>query len=383
MLFQHGKSFKRISYTLPVMPAKIPLVDLQAQLASIRSEILEAVTRCVDSGRYLLGPEVERLEKRIAELCAVPYAVGASSGTDALLMSLMALDVGPGDEVVTTAYSFFATAGVVARLGATPVFADIDEHTFNIDPAQVEKVVTDRTKAIVPVHLYGQLAEMDAIVSIAQRHGLVVIEDAAQALGAKGAGRFGVMACFSFYPSKNLGAMGEAGMVVTRDDGYARALRRLRTHGAETTYVHDVVGGNFRMDAIQAAVLNVKLDYLEEWTVRRRDKARRYTELFQESGLVSSGRVALPAATRDHVHHQYVIRTNERGDWKERLADEGVASGVYYPVPLPLQPCFSSLGHGPGDFPQAERAARETLALPMFPELTDDQQRTIVSILAR
>jgi len=365
------------------MPAKIPLVDLEAQLASIRDELLDAVTRCIDSGRYLLGPEVERLEKRIAELCDVAHAVGVSSGTDALLMSLMALNVGPGDEVVTTAYSFFATAGVVARLGATPIFVDIDEHTFNIDPAHVEKVVTDRTKAIVPVHLYGQLAEMDAIVSIADRHGFVVIEDAAQALGAKGVGSFGVMACFSFYPSKNLGAMGEAGMVVTGDDGYARSLRRLRTHGAETTYLHDVVGGNFRMDAIQAAVLNVKLGYLEEWTVSRREKARRYTELFQESGLVSSGRVALPAAIRDHVHHQYVIRTNERDDWKERLADEGVASGVYYPVPLPLQPCFSSLGHGPGDFPEAERAARETLALPMFPELTDDQQCTIVSILAR
>ena len=383
MLFQHGKSFNRISYTLAAMPTKIPLVDLEAQLASIRGEILDAVTRCIDSGRYLLGPEVETLEKRIAELCGVAHAVGASSGTDALLMSLMALEVGPGDEVVTTAYSFFATAGVVARLGATPVFVDIDEHTFNLDTAQIEKAFTTRTKAIVPVDLYGQLAEMDAVVSIADRHGLVVIEDAAQALGAEGAGSFGGMNCFSFYPSKNLGAMGDAGMVVTDDDDYARSLRRLRSHGAETTYLHDVVGGNFRMDAIQAAILNVKLGYFEAWTESRRERARRYTELFQESGLVTSGRVVLPVATRPHAHHQYVIRSDERDVWKERLAAAGVASAVYYPVALPLQPCFASLGHGPGDFPEAERAARETLALPMFPELTDDQQRTIVSILAR
>jgi len=365
------------------MPTKIPLVDLGAQLASIRDELLDAVTRCVDSGQYLLGEEVERLEKRIAEVCGVPHAIGASSGTDALLMSLMALGVGRGDEVVTTAYSFFASAGAVFRLGATPVFVDIDESTFNIDPKGIENAITDRTKAIVPVHLYGQLADMDAIVSIAERHGIVLIEDAAQAIGAQGAGSFGAMACLSFYPSKNLGAMGDAGMVVTGDDGLARILRRLRNHGAETTYLHDIVGGNFRIDAIQAAVLNVKLNYLEDWTERRRARARRYTALFQESGMVSSGRVVLPEPTRDHVYHQYVIRSNERDEWKQRLADEGVASAIYYPLPLPLQPCFSALGHEPGDFPEAERAARETLALPMFPELTDDQQRTIVSILAR
>jgi len=362
---------------------KIPLVDVQAQLASIRAEILAAVTRCIDGGQYLLGPEVERLERGVAELCGVEHGVACSSGTDALLMSLMAIGVGPGDEVVTTAYSFFANGGAVHRLGARPVFVDVDASTLNIDPEGVEASITERTKAIVPVHLYGQLADMEAIASIAERHDIVLIEDAAQAIGANGAGRFGSMTTLSFYPSKNLGAMGDAGMVVTPDAGHARELRRLRNHGAETTYFHDVVGGNFRMDAIQGAILGVKLSHLADWIARRQENARRYTELFHDRGLVSSGRVELLEAKRDHVYHQYVIRIEDRDRWRKRLADEGVASAVYYPVPLPLQPCFAALGHAPGDFPVAERASRETLALPMFPELTHDQQRMVVSILAR
>ena len=365
------------------MSSKIPLIDLEAQLAPIRGEILEAITRCVDSGSYILGPEVTRFEEAMAVRCGVSHAVGSSSGTDALLMSLMALGVGPGDEVVTTAYSFFATSGVVTRLGARPVFVDIDPITFNIDPARIESAITPRAKVLVPVHLYGQIAEMDPIAAIAEQHGLAVVEDAAQAIGAEGAGSLGAIGCFSFYPTKNLSAMGEAGLVVTRDDVLARALRLLRNHGAETTYLHDVVGGNFRMDALQAAVLSVKLRYLDAWTKSRREKARRYDELFHESGLIESGRVTVPKPVRDHVYHQYVIRTDERDSWKARLADNGIASGIYYPVPLPLQPCFSHLGYGPGDFPESERASRQTLALPIFPELTEAQQERIVSILAK
>ncbi len=365
------------------MVPKIPLIDLEAQLAPIRDEILEAITRCVDSRNYILGEEVTRFEDAIATHCGVEHAVGASSGTDALLMSLMALGVGRGDEVVTTAYSFFATAGVVSRLGATPVFVDIDPSTFNIDPARIAEAITGRAKVLVPVHLFGQLAEMQTITDIADQHGLVMVEDAAQAIGAEGAGGFGAIGCFSFYPSKNLSAMGEGGMALTHDEELARALRRLRNHGAETTYLHDVVGGNFRMDAVQAAVLNVKLRYLDDWTRARRQKARRYDELFRESGLVESGRFEIPTPVRDHVYHQYVIRSEQRDAARARLAKEGIASGIYYPVPLPLQPCFSHLGYGPGDFPESERAARETLALPMFPELTEDQQQRIVSTLAR
>jgi dTDP-4-amino-4,6-dideoxygalactose transaminase len=364
------------------MESKIPLIDLEAQLAPIRDEILEAITRCVDSQHYILGEEVTAFEDAVAAYCDVEHAVGVSSGTDALLMSLMALGVGPGDEVVTTAYSFFATAGVVARLGATPVFVDIEPDTFNIDPAQIDKAITPNTKVLMPVHLYGQLADMDAMTGRAENRGIALVEDAAQAIGADGAVGRGVIGCFSFYPTKNLSAMGEAGMVVTRDADRARALRLLRNHGAATTYFHDVVGGNFRMDAVQAAVLNVKLRHLDAWNAKRRDNARRYDELFSESGLVESGRVQIPSARRDHVYHQYVIRIDERDAAQRRLADAGVASGIYYPVPLPLQPCFAHLGHGPGDFPEAERASRQTLALPIFPELSEKQQRRVVSILA-
>ena len=305
MLSHASGRFKPISCTLGgVTPWKVPLVNLEAQHEPIRAELLDALTRCLDSHSYILGESVERLEAAIARRSGAAYAVGASSGTDALLMGLMALGVGPGDEVITTAFSFFATAGVVVRVGARPVFVDIDEATYNIDPAAIESVISKATKAIIPVHLYGQCADMDPILELARRRGLRVVEDAAQAIGARArdgrqAGSLGSIAAFSFYPSKNLAAMGEAGMALTQDEGLAHTLRRLRNHGAEKTYLHEIVGGNFRMDAIQAALLNVKLRYLDSWTAGRRDRAGRYDELFLETGLVEDGRVRIPAATGD------------------------------------------------------------------------------------
>jgi dTDP-4-amino-4,6-dideoxygalactose transaminase len=370
------------------MPPKIPLVNLEAQHEPIRAELLDALTRCLDSHSYILGESVERLEVEIARRSGVGFAVGTSSATDALLMGLMALGVGRGDEVVTTAYSFFATAGAIVRLGARPVFVDIEEGTYNIDVAAIESAVSEATKAIMPVHLYGQCADMDPILELAEAHGLPVVEDAAQAIGAstrdgRRAGSLGTVAAFSFYPSKNLAAMGDAGMALTQDEGLAHTLRRLRNHGAQENYVHEIVGGNFRMDAVQAAVLNVKLPHLDSWTEGRRERARRYNELFLESGLVDEGSVRIPTASGGHVYHQYVIRVEARDALREYLAGEGIASGVYYPIPLPLQPCFDNLGYAPGDFPVAERASRETLALPVYAELRDDQQRLVVDAVAR
>ena len=389
MLCHASRCFKQISCTLKgAMAPKIPLVDLEAQHEPIRAELVDALTRCLDSHNYILGESVERLEVAIARRSGVDFAVATSSATDALLMGLMALGVGRGDEVVTTAYSFFATAGVIVRLGARPVFVDIDESTYNIDSAAIERTLTKATKAIMPVHLYGQCADMDPILELAEARGLPVVEDAAQAIGAhapdgRQAGSLGTVAAFSFYPSKNLAAMGDAGMVLTRDVGLSHTLRLLRNHGAQENYVHEIVGGNFRMDAVQAAVLNVKLPHLDAWTERRRDRARRYNELFLESGLVDQGRVRIPTALGDHVYHQYVIRVEPRDALREYLAGEGIASGVYYPIPLPLQPCFDNLGYAPGDFPVAERASRETLALPVYPELRDDQQCLVVNAVVR
>ena len=357
----------------------VPMIDLAAQHAPLRDEILEALARVVDSGQFALGEEVERFEASVSELTGVRHALGISSGTDALLVSLMALDVGPGDEVVTTAFSFFANGGAVTRLGARPVFVDIDEDTFNIDPAGVAGAITERTKAIVPVHLYGQLAAMDEVMNAG--HGIPVVEDAAQALGADRVGSWGVVSTFSFYPTKNLSAMGEAGLVVTPDDGVAERLRRLRVHGAETTYIHDEVGGNFRMDAFQAAVLNVKVKHLSRWTEKRRAVAKRYRDLFEAQSLEARG--VRPLAERsEHVYHQFVVRFQDRDRLREHLRSEGVATGVYYPVALPHQPCFAELGYVEGDFPVAERAAREGLALPIYPELTDDQQERVVNAIA-
>jgi dTDP-4-amino-4,6-dideoxygalactose transaminase len=315
--------------------------------------------------------------------------VGVSSGSDALLISLMAEGIGPGDEVITTPYTFFATAGSISRLGATPVFVDIRPDTYNLDASQIESRITDRTKAIIPVHLYGQCADMDPILELAARHGLIVIEDAAQAIGAeyKGrrAGSMGDYGCFSFFPSKNLGGGGDGGMVVTGDEQRAEKLRVLRVHGSKPKYYHALIGGNFRFDAIQAAIINVKFRHLDDWTAARQVNADRYRRLFQQSGLVGNGLVQLPqvAPDRRHIYNQFVIRLPRRDQLRSFLKDRNVATEVYYPVPLHLQACFDYLGHHQGDFPESEAAARETLALPIYPELSDEQARYVVDCVAR
>jgi dTDP-4-amino-4,6-dideoxygalactose transaminase len=361
---------------------KVPLLDLRVQYASIREEIRDAMDRVCDSQYFILGPEVAALEAELARFCETRAAIGVSSGTDALLVALTALGVGPGDEIVTSPYSFFATAGVVARLGARSVFADIDPKTFNLDPEQVAGKVTGRTKAILPVHLFGQCAETAAVVHAAR--GIPVIEDAAQAIGARdregrSAGSVGAMGCFSFFPSKNLGAFGDGGMVVTSDDDLAEQLRILRVHGSKPKYYHHMVGGNFRLDALQAAILRVKLKYLPAWTEARRRNADRYRRLFAELG--SEEWVRVPDDVPGHIYNQFVVRVPERDRVRQHLKERGVETEIYYPVPLHLQTCFQSLGYREGDFPHAEAAARESLALPIYPELTEDQQSHVVARL--
>ncbi len=360
----------------------VPLLDLKAQYAPLRDEILAAIARVCDRQRFILGEEVAAFEAEIAAALGVRHAIGVSSGTDALLVSLMALGVGAGDEVVTTAFSFFATAGAIVRVGATPRFVDIDPLTFNLDPSAVERAVTPRTRAILPVHLFGLCAEMDPILDLARRRGLPVIEDACQAIGARYRGRLagtmGELGCFSFFPSKNLNAFGDAGLVVTNDGELAKRVRRLRVHGSEPKYYHREVGGNFRLDEIQAAVLRVKLPHLERWTDGRRARAARYGELFAEAGVRGLAPPVEPPGFR-HVYHQYVVRARRRDALREHLGQVGIGTEVYYPVPLPLQECFVDLGYAPGDCPQAEAAAREVLALPIYPELTETQQRLVVS----
>jgi len=360
---------------------KVPLLDLKAQYSTIRSEIGTAIEHVVESQHFILGPEVEELEKEIATFCNTRFAIGVSSGTDALLAALMSTGVGPGDEVITTSYSFFATAGVIARLGARPVFVDIDPKTFNLDSSEVSQKITSRTKAIIPVHLFVQCVEMDPIIEVAQGRGIYVIEDAAQAIGAsdaKGrqAGTIGDMGCFSFFPSKNLGAFGDGGMVVTNDEKLAETVKVLRVHGGKPKYYHRIVGGNFRLDALQAAVLRVKLKYLTGWTEARRTNANRYRSLFEEMGL--SKCVLAPEESAGHIYNQFVCRFPDRDRLQRFLREKGVETEVYYPVPLHLQECFQHLGYQTGDFPRAEAAARESLALPIYPELTEDQQRYVV-----
>jgi dTDP-4-amino-4,6-dideoxygalactose transaminase len=339
-----------------------------------------------DSQRFIMGPEVEGMEHDLAAYLGVAHAVGVSSGTDALLLAMMALGIGPGDEVITSTYSFFATAGCVARLGARPVFVDIDPLTYNIDPAATAAAVTPRTRAIIPVHLYGQAADLTPLVDTATRAGVPLIEDAAQAIGATYKGRmvggFGRVGCFSFFPSKNLGAFGDGGLVTTNDGALAASLRLMRVHGAERQYHHQVIGGNFRLDALQAAVLRVKLPHLAGWTEGRRRNAARYAELFAESGL--TGRVTLPAAVPDcyHIYNQYVVRLPDRDTVKAHLESRRVGCAIYYPVPFHEQACFAHLGYQAGEFPHAEAAARETLALPVYSELTIDQQRYVVAAIA-
>ncbi|NOT57136.1 MAG: DegT/DnrJ/EryC1/StrS family aminotransferase [Deltaproteobacteria bacterium] len=363
----------------------VPLLDLRAQYATIRTEIRDAIDRVCESQRFILGPEVQALEEEVAAFCGVRFAVGVSSGTDALLAALMALDIGPGDEVITTPYSFFATAGVIARVGACPVFVDIDPQTFNLDSHALEARVTSRTKAIMPVHLFGRCAEMGPILAVAEQHGLAVIEDAAQAIGARTlagrqAGSIGRMGCFSFFPSKNLGAFGDGGMVITNDEQLAEKLRILRVHGSKPQYHYQMIGGNFRLDAIQAAVLRVKLPYLPAWTAARRQNAQRYRQLFTE--MNARAPVTLPEDTPGHIYNQFVVRCPDRDRLREFLGERGGQTEVYYPIPLHRQPCFASLGHEQGAFPQAEAAATETLALPIYPELTAAQQRYVVEQIA-
>jgi dTDP-4-amino-4,6-dideoxygalactose transaminase len=360
----------------------VPLLDLRAQYANIRTEIREAIDRVCESQRFILGPEVTALEEEVAQFCGVQFAIGVSSGTDALLAALMAIGAGPGDEVITTPYSFFATAGVIARVGARPVFVDIDPKTFNLDATAVTAKMTFRTKAILPVHLFGRCADMESILTAANDHGAYVIEDAAQALGARDeqarpAGTIGHIGCFSFFPSKNLGAFGDGGMMVTNDQELADTLRVLRVHGSKPKYYHQIVGGNFRLDALQAAVLRVKLKYLPVWTEARRTNAQRYRPLFEEMHLGEWS--ALPEGSPGHVYNQFVVRFPNRDRLQVFLKDRGVETEVYYPLPLHLQECFNGLGYREGDFPQAEGAARESLALPVYPELTEDQQRYVVS----
>jgi len=364
----------------------VPLLDLQAQYRPIRDELLAAITRVCDSQRFIMGAEVEALERELAEYLRVPEAIAVSSGTDALLASMMGLGIGPGDEVVTSTFSFFATAGCISRLGATPRLVDIDPATYNIDVNAVGAVLSPRTRAIVPVHLYGLCANMDALLAVAVEAGVPVIEDAAQAIGAtyngRAAGSMGVAGCFSFFPSKNLGAFGDAGLITTTDRGLAEKIRLLRNHGAEPKYFHKRIGGNFRLDAIQAAVLRVKLPHLPTWTSMRRANAGRYARLFAEAGLTD--RVTLPVEPEGcfHIYNQFVVRVPDRDRVRAHLAEHGIATEIYYPVPFHLQECFAHLGHSRGDFPEAERAADSTLALPIYGELTETQQEAVVRTLA-
>jgi dTDP-4-amino-4,6-dideoxygalactose transaminase len=364
---------------------KVPLLDLQAQFGPIRRDVLDVIERVADSQMFILGAEVEAFEREVAALLGVAHAVGVSSGTDALLAALMALEVGPGDEVVTTTYSFFATAGSIARLGATPVLVDIDPISFNIDPAQALDACTPRTKAILPVHLYGQAADLDPLIEGAARLGIAVVEDAAQAIGTRYRGRLvgglGTLGCFSFFPSKNLGAFGDGGLVTTNDAALAEKVRLLRGHGMKPKYYHHLVGGNFRLDALQAAVLRVKLPHLAAWTEARRANAARYRDLFRE--LDPEGRVGVPREIADgyHIYNQFVVRVANRDRVRDALAADGIGTEIYYPLPFHRQPCFAYLGASPEAFPEAERAAAETLALPIYGELTAEQQRYVVERL--
>jgi len=373
---------------------KVPLLDLSAQLETIGKDVKAAVNGVIDSTRYIMGPKVVELEERIAEYVGAGYATGVSSGTDALLISLMALDVGPGDIVVTTPFSFFATAGVIARLGATPAFVDIDPDTYNLSPVALrewferEEEKRDRVKAIIPVHLYGQCADMDPILEIAEEFDVPVVEDAAQAIGArypseKGelkAGTMGTLGCFSFFPSKNLGAMGDGGMVVTNDPALDDKLKKLRNHGAKPKYYHALIGGNFRLDPIQAAVLLVKLPHLDAWHKMRQKNAAYYNKrLATDAGIK---RPVIAYKREYHIYNQYVVSVPDRRDeLRDFLKDNDIGTEVYYPVPFHEQECFQYLGYTAGDFPNSEYAAKHTIALPIYPELTEEMQRYVVGKL--
>jgi dTDP-4-amino-4,6-dideoxygalactose transaminase len=376
-------------------PAGVPMLDLRRQYAQLREEILAAVERVCSSQHFILGVEVEALEHELAAFCGTTHAIGCASGTDALGLALAAVGVQPGDTVITTAFSFFASASAIVRAGARPALLDVDPHTLNLDPAQVEAYLRagrpTRLRALMPVHLYGQCADMDALDRLAGEFQIPIVEDAAQAVGAawrdRRAGSLGATAAFSFYPTKNLSAYGDAGLVTTNNPDFAAHMRRLRNHGSPRRYLHEELGWNSRLDAIQAAVLRVKLPHVEDWNRRRRERAATYDRLLTQSGLLSAtgeSPVRVLAATTHalHVYHQYAIRAQRRDDLRQFLADRKIGSEIYYPIPLHLQPALAYLGYGQGDLPESERAAREVLALPMFPELTDDEQQWVVENIA-
>lgn len=392
----------------------VPLLDLKAQYATIRDEIRVSIDRVLESQNFILGPEVEALEGEVAAYSQCAFGIGVSSGTDALLVSMMAIGIGPGDEVITTPYTFFATAGVIERLRATPVFVDVDPRTYNMDPGGIERAISSRTRAIIPVHLFGQMADIDPIVDLARRHDLYVIEDAAQAIGSEYNGRrasaIGDLGCFSFFPSKNLGGVGDGGMVTINNPDLADRVRLLRNHGYRPKYYNKIVGGNFRLDALQAAVLRVKLKYLDGWTAARQNHAATYRNLFEEAGVIqptgsagcvdsgyhpgeedgnrdhqaaSGSGIVLPVelSNRRHIYNQFVIRSGHRDQLLNFLKDRGIGCEIYYPVPLHLQECFAKLGYRSGQFPASERAAGESLALPIYPELTDEMLSSVVGTI--
>jgi dTDP-4-amino-4,6-dideoxygalactose transaminase len=377
---------------------KVPLLDLQKQYEQIEDEIISAAREVFDSQRFILGPKVETLEAEIASYCECRYAVGVSSGTDALIISLMTARIGPGDLVITTPYTFFATVGAISRVGAEPFFVDIHPDTYNMDPGRLEDLLSSldkdkraRAKAVIPVHLYGQCADMEPILASAERYGLTVIEDAAQAIGStyrfesgeiRRAGAMGSYGCFSFFPSKNLGAFGDGGMVSTNSEDLYDRLKIMRVHGSKPKYYHRLIGGNFRLDALQAAILSVKLKYLDEWTAGRQKNARLYRALFKDAGL---GEIGLPLEREErHIYNQFVIQVpDKRDELRAFLAENGVGTEVYYPVPLHLQACFEHLNYRPEDFPVSVKAASNTLALPIYPELTEDQIRYVVETIKK
>ena len=356
---------------------RVPLLDIPASYEIILQDVKKNIDQVIQSGRFVLGPIVEELEEKIATYCETKYAVGVSSGTDALLISLMAAGVGEGDEVITTPFTFFATAGSISRLGARPVFVDIESDTFNIDPSQIEKSITDKTRAIIPVHLYGQSANMNPILELAQRNNLVVIEDAAQAIGSEYEGRrtgsMGNYGCFSFFPTKNLGGFGDGGMVTMSSEADYNQIKALRVHGSNLKYYHKLIGGNFRLDALQAGVVLAKLQYLDQWTEKRRKNAQTYNQLFKEKGIADQLILPLEVIPR-HVYNQYVIRVNNnRDELRSFLTENNIFTEIYYPLPLHLQDCFASLEYKKGAFPESEKAANDTIALPIFPELAKEQ----------
>ena len=376
----------------------VPLLDLKPQYAALRDEIRAAMDRVCDSQAFILGQTVTEFEEMAADYIGVRHAIGVSSGTDALLLALMALDIGPGDAVITSPYTFFATGGSISRLGATPVFVDIDDTSFNISPERVEALLTDwperfsglTPKALLPVHLYGQMADMDALRDLAGRHGLGLIEDAAQAIGSEYPSRDGVIragekgdiGCFSFFPSKNLGGFGDGGLCSTNDDALAEKMRIQRVHGGHPKYYHKILGGNFRLDALQAAVLSVKLPHLNDWHAARRRNAGFYDAAFRTSSVITPAALyADSGATQYHIYNQYIVRVPERDRVRQGLLDAGVGCEIYYPVPLHLQECFSGLGYQAGDFPVSEKAAAETLALPIYPEMSEDMLNAVATAL--